>query len=136
MALSSERQILKIVADTSFLMIPGMFGIDVFGELDRLLECSYELLVPSPVVSELERISKQGKPKERMAAKLGLSLIKQGSVVEVEGEADESIIKLASEMNCMVGTSDFVLRKKLRSRGIGVIYLRGKSHLALNGHLR
>ncbi|MEM3421089.1 MAG: hypothetical protein QXT02_02535 [Candidatus Hadarchaeum sp.] len=135
MVSSSDGRILQVIADTSFLMIPGMFGIDVFRELDRLLDRSYELLVPSPVVSELERISRQGKPKERLAAKLGLTLIKRGSVIDVGGEADESIVKLATERKCMVGTSDLDLRKKLRSRGIDVIYLRGKSHLALNSHL-
>ncbi|MGC8816974.1 MAG: PIN domain-containing protein [Candidatus Hadarchaeum sp.] len=136
MASSSEGRRLPVIADTSFLMIPGMFRVDLFGELDRLLDGSYELLVPSPVVKELERISEQGKPKERTAAKLGLSLVKRGSVVNVEGEADESIVKLAVERKCLVGTSDFNLRKRLRASRIGVIYLRGKSHLALNGQLR
>ncbi|MEM2890740.1 MAG: hypothetical protein QW358_05340, partial [Candidatus Hadarchaeum sp.] len=69
MVSSSEKRVLQIIADTSFLMIPGMFEIDIFGEMDRLLESSYELLIPRPVVLELERISKQGKPKERAAAK-------------------------------------------------------------------
>lgn len=136
MASSSDGRILQVIVDTSFLMIPGMFGIDIFGELDRILGCSYVLLVPRPVVSELERISEQGKPKERVAAKLGLALVKRGSVVDAEGGADDSIVRLATEMKCIVGTSDLALRKKLRSRGIGVIYLRGKSHLALNGYSR
>ncbi|MGQ9788066.1 MAG: type II toxin-antitoxin system VapC family toxin [Candidatus Hadarchaeaceae archaeon] len=136
MASSNESRRLQIIADTSFLMIPGMFGIDIFGELDRLVEGPYEILIPSPVVSELERISLRGKTKERAAAKLGLALVKRGSVIKVEGEADDSIIKLATGANRMVGTSDLVLRKRLRSRGIGAIYLRDRSHLALNGHLR
>jgi len=124
---------LHVIADTSFLMIPGMFNVDVVGELDRLLGRPYKLLIPSPVIVELERLSEHGKPKERTAAKLALRLAKGGSVVETEGEADESIVKLAIEKKCFVGTSDAALRKKLRVRGINVIYLRGKYHLAVNG---
>ena len=127
---------MQVIADTSFLMIPGMFGVDIIGELDRVLGCSCELLIPSPVISELKRISKQGKPRERTAARLGLILAKRGSVVSILGEADESILKLAVEKKCLVGTSDLVLRKKLRACGINVIYLSGKSHLALSGQLR
>jgi len=127
---------LKIIADTSFVMIPGMFGVDIFSELDRLFGRPPELLIPSPVVRELKKISKQGKPKERMAARLGLLLIKHGSVIETEGSADESILKLAVAKKCFVGTSDAALRKELRNCGVNVIYLRGKSHLATNGQIR
>jgi hypothetical protein len=114
-------------------MIPGMFGVDILSELERLLEGRYELLVPRPVVRELERISEHGKPKERIAAKLGLRLVERVSVVEVKGEADESILKLATQKRCAVGTTDAALRKKLRWRGISVIYLCQKSHLAKDG---
>ena len=124
---------MQVIADTSFLMIPGMFGVDIAGELDRLLGRPYTFLIPRPVVLELERISERGKPKERTAAKLGLRLAKRGSVVEIEGEADESIVELAVAKKCLVGTSDAALRKKLRVRGISVIYLSGKSHLSVNG---
>ncbi|MFH1821488.1 MAG: PIN domain-containing protein [Methanobacteriota archaeon] len=126
---------MQVIADTSFLMIPGMFGVDIIGETDRLLESSYEFLIPSSVLQELEKISERGKPKERVAARLGLLLVKRGSVVVVEGTADESIVKLAAAKKCLVGTSDSALRKKLRLRGVNVIYLSGKSHLALNGQM-
>lgn len=131
---SNKGLSLQVIVDTSFLMLPGILGIDIIGEMDRLLG-SYEILIPSPVIAELKRLSAQGKPKERAAARLALALAKRGSVVNVEGEADESIVKLAAEKKCLVGTSDLALRKKLRARGINVIYLRGRSHLALNGQL-
>jgi rRNA-processing protein FCF1 len=114
-------------------MIPGMFGVDILSELERLLEGRCELLVPGPVVRELERISEQGKPKERVAARLGLRLVERGSVVEIKGRADESILKLAAQKRCAVGTTDAALRKELRRRGISVIYLSQKSHLVKDG---
>jgi hypothetical protein len=116
-------------------MIPGMFGVDILSELERLLESRYELLVPEPVVRELKRISEHGKPKERAAARLGLQLAERGSVIEAKGEADESILRLAAQKMRAVGTADAALRKELRRRGISVIYLCQKSHLVKDGQL-
>lgn len=124
---------MQVIADTSFLMIPGMFGVDVVSELERLLDRRYKLVIPTPVMRELEQISKKGKPAERVAARVGLLLVKRGSVVEAKGGADDSILKLASEKKCVVGTTDAALRKKLRRQGTPVIYLREKSHLAIDG---
>lgn len=124
---------MQVIADTSFLMIPGLFGVDVVGELDRLLEQPYELAIPSLVLQELRQISEQGKPKERTAAKIGLVLAKRGKVIKVKGAADEAILNLALKGRCGVGTTDADLRKELRRRGVPVIYLRQKSHLAIDG---
>jgi rRNA-processing protein FCF1 len=134
MASSAERGIqLQVIADTSFLMIPGMFGVDILSELERLLECRCEFLIPEPVVGELKRISEHGKPKEKAAAELGLQLVERGSVVEARGEADESILRLAAQKRCAVGTTDSALRRRLRKLGVITIYLRQKSHLAVDG---
>ncbi len=125
---------LRLIADTSFLMIPGMFGVDVVGELDRLLEQNYCLTVPKPVVEELKKLAAQGNPVERSAARLGIALAKRGKVVEAKGHADEVILRMARE-NCVVGTTDAELRKRLRRAGFPVVYLRQKSHLALDGRV-
>lgn len=124
---------MRVIADTSFLMIPGLYGVDVVGELDRLLEQHYKLAVPNPVLQELRRISEQGKPKERTAAKIGLILAKRGKVIKVSGPADEVILNLALKGRCGVGTTDADLRKEIRRLGVPVIYLRQKSHLAIDG---
>lgn len=50
-----------------------------------------------------------------------------------EKNADESIVELAAAGNCAVGTTDAALRRRLRENGIPVVYLRQKSHLALEG---
>lgn len=126
---------MEVIADTSFLMIPGMFGVDIFSELERLLERRCALLIPSPVLQELKQISERGKPRERAAARVGLQLARRGSVVEIGGGADEAIIELAVQKRCAVGTTDKALIKELRRKGIPVIYLSHKSHLAKEGYL-
>jgi hypothetical protein len=111
-----------------------MFGVDVMSELDRLLQRRYSLVIPKPVVGELKKLAARGKPAERSAARLGIALAKRGKVVNVEGNADEVILTMACE-NCVVGTTDAELRRKLRRKGVSVMYLREKSHLALDGRI-
>ena len=123
-----------MITDTSFLMIPGMFGVDVMSELDRLLQRRYSLVIPKPVAGELKKLAARGKPAERSAASLGIALAKRGKVVDAKGNADEAILTMACE-NCVVGTTDAELRKKLRRKGVSVMYLREKSHLALDGRI-
>ncbi len=121
----------KVVADTSFLMVPGIFNVDILKEIERLVEDRHELVVLAPVIGELEDLAKNGTLKERTAAKIGLEIAKRGKIVESEGPADEVIAEFAKKMKFLVGTTDLELRKKLRKSGIGVMYLRGKYHLVL-----
>jgi hypothetical protein len=127
--------ITKVIADTSFLMIPGMFGVDIFAEMERLLELKPKLLVPTAVFQELERISVKGKPEEKVAARVALEVARRGECVKADAPTDKAILELASKMRCAVGTADANLRKELRRCGLPVIYLRGKSHLAIDGYL-
>ncbi len=121
----------KVIADTSFLMVPGIFGVDILNEIERLVSDKHELVILTPVVKELEKLAKSGTPKERIAAKVGLEIVKRGKIVEAEGPADEAIFEFAKRTEFLVGTTDLGLRKKLRRSGVGVTYLRDKSHLAL-----
>jgi len=111
-----------------------MFGVDIVSELDRLLQRHYSLVIPKPVVEELKKLAVQGKPAERSAACLGIALAKRGKVVNVKGNADEAIFTMACK-NYVVGTTDAELRRKLRRKGVSVMYLREKSHLALDGRI-
>ncbi len=50
-----------------------------------------------------------------------------------EESVDDVILRVASENKLPVATNDSELRKKLRERGIPVIYLREKSKLEVEG---
>jgi len=66
----------EVIVDTNALLIPGIFGIDIFEELERL---GYlRVIVPKAVVNELNQLRRRSaglKGKERMAANVGYSLI-------------------------------------------------------------
>jgi len=70
-------------------------------------------------------------------AKLALKIAEKSEVLEVELEpgesADDLMVRLAREWECLVATNDRELRRRLRSLMVPVIYLRQKSRLAIEG---
>lgn len=118
-----------MIIDTNGLMIPGQFGIDIFMELNRLGFDSY--IVPRASVRELEKISTYGRGRDRIAAKIALSLLDRCTIVEKEGFADDVIVELAICTGDTVLTSDVELKKRLFSKGISIVQLREQTHLSL-----
>lgn len=119
----------EVIIDTNGLMIPGQFGIDIFMELKRLGFDSY--VVPRASVRELEKISTQGRGRDRTAAKIALSLLDRCTIVEKEGFADDVIMELATSKEDTVLTSDVELKKRLCSKGVSIVQLRERTHLSL-----
>lgn len=138
-----------MIVDTNALLIPAEFGVDIFEELDRL---GYlHVIVPRMVLNELEQLKmRRGlKGKERMAAKVGDSLLRKYidtaekerlptrctvSIEEAEeGEGmhdtDALIAALARKRKAAVLTIDEELRLKLSQAGIVTICLRGRNRL-------
>jgi len=115
------------------LMLIGK-GIDVFTQIEDLLEAKVEFYVIKPVLKELEKIATKGNLKERKSARLALNLInKYCKVIEIEKPSgtsvDELLAYLASRQGFIVATNDKELRRKLRERGIPEIYFREEKHL-------
>lgn len=119
---------MKVIIDTNGLMIPGQFGVDIFSELKRLGFDS--CLVAGASVRELEKIYATGQGKDRKAAKIALSLLDRCDVIKRNGNADEVIADMAVEMNAAVLTNDAELKKRLCSKGVTIVYLRGKTRLS------
>lgn len=119
---------MKVLLDTNALMVPGQFGLDVFGELERL---GYRrLLVPRPVLWELESLAKLADSgRDRTAARIGLKLAESCELVEAFGGADETLVEIAQETGAAVFTNDKELKKKLSTRGVTVIHLRQRRYL-------
>ncbi len=123
----------KVLLDTNMLMLIGK-GIDVFTQIEDLLEAKVEFYVIKPVLKELEKIATKGNLKERKSARLALNLInKYCKVIEIEKPSgtsvDELLAYLASRQGFIVATNDKELRRKLRERGIPEIYFREEKHL-------
>jgi len=128
---------IKIIVDTNFLFIPSKFRLDIFEELNNLSGQRVEPVILSPTYQELQRLAKSNSPKLSKQALLGLRLAEKCRVVEVKRKDNESnddlIFRVATEWKCPVATNDRELRKKLRTSGVSVVFLRQKSRLEVDG---
>jgi rRNA-processing protein FCF1 len=124
--------------DTNFLFIPTQFKVDIFEELSNLLKRSFEPILLSSTLQELQGLAKSS-PKIHKQAILALTLSENCHVVSVEKSLEESyddvIIRVAKEWMCPVGTNDKELRKRLRKARIPVIFLRQKRVLGMDGSI-
>ncbi|MFQ5800261.1 MAG: PIN domain-containing protein [Candidatus Hydrothermarchaeales archaeon] len=119
--------------DTNFLMTPAQFNVDVFGELARLIDVSYELFVPDLVVKELQTLAKKGPLKNRKAARVALGLARGIKTIKVEGNNPDEAILSITDKKTVVCTNDKKLRERVMKKGGKVVFLRQKRILQLEG---
>jgi rRNA-processing protein FCF1 len=121
-----------VLLDANALMMPGQFGIDLFGQIGELVG-AYQPLVLEEVRGELSGLS-MGRGRHAAAARLGLSLVERCRIVPASpegGPVDAKIAAFAEGHRCMVATNDKELRNHLLSRGIDVIFIRKQKKLEL-----
>lgn len=117
-------------------MVPGEFGVDIFEEIQRILDEKYELLTVEPVKWELQKLSKR-KGEEGKAAKIALMLMERKDVEVLKTEnktGDAAIVEVARKLeNPVVGTNDKNLKEQFKERSIPILYLRTEDHLEMKG---
>ncbi len=120
----------KIVLDANFLMVPAQFKLDIFEEIRRIMNEPYDLITMSPVAGELQKIA-SGKSKDAGTARVALELIKihNVKVIDASGRADAAIMKIC-DRNTVVCTQDKRLQNALKKKGVRILAMRKKSHLA------
>jgi rRNA-processing protein FCF1 len=120
-----------VILDSSAVLMLFEFSIDLEKELTRLLG-SYHIVIPTPIVRELEFLSENGKGEKKTKAKASLKLIKKYDAINVdETGGDDSILDLAKKINGIVVTNDMELRKRLKKLSLSVIFLRSKKKLVM-----
>jgi len=122
----------KIILDTNFLTIPYQFGIDIFQEIDRVVEDKYELTTLDCVVEELKKLEKS-RGKDAASARVALTLIRVKNVKVIntgEKKVDITIYKKADK-NTIIATNDRELKQKLKNKNVKVLYLRSKKHIVM-----
>lgn len=128
---------IKVLLDANFLLASPQFGLDIFGELERVLAARVEPVLLRQVKEELERIARSPTSKLGRQGRLALEQSRRCSILDppVSGgvEVDELLIKTAKVLGCSVATNDGVLRRKLVKVGVPVIYMREMSHLVVEG---
>ena len=107
--------------------MPFQFHLNLEAELRRLLG-EVDIAVPSPVLEEVRLLAthdRNARAGERLAAKY--------RVVEAFGSADDALLDLGRSLQAVVVTSDQPLLDRLKKEGVPRVFLRSRSHLALEG---
>jgi len=127
----------KIILDTNFLIYCAKQKIDYANEISNLINEGQELVIPSQVLEELEKIEKSAKKySDKAAAKLAISLLKFNKVKVLQNEknnlrktyADKAILAIAKEN--AVATTDKALARKLR-KSSQIISIEGMRKLVI-----
>ncbi|SMP19285.1 twitching motility protein PilT [Halobellus salinus] len=130
-----------VILDTNALMMPVELNVRVFDELDRVVGDA-DLVVPGPVLAELEKLAAAGNGTEATAAAVGRDLADRCRVVGTEASyADDAVVELAADAadpndddagNAGYAvTNDRPLRDRLLERGVRVLGLRGRTTLQI-----
>ncbi len=122
----------KILLDTNFLTIPFQFNLDIFEEIDKIIEEEYELVTTDGVIKELEKLA-SSKGKDAVASRVALTLIsnKNIKIIKTKGKNTDKTLIQTADKDTIVATNDRTLRKKLKNKNVKTIYLRAKRHLVM-----
>jgi rRNA-processing protein FCF1 len=127
----------KIILDANFFFVPSQFNFDIFEELANLLNRRFEPVLLSSTQEELQGLAESSSPQTQKQALLALRFAEKCSFVPVKKDSgetyDDVIVRVSTEWKSPVGTNDRELRKRLRQNGVGVIFLRQKQRLAIEG---
>lgn len=126
-----------ILVDTNAWIASIRQKVDIFKELDRLFG-KYELVVPSFIVDELEKVAKNTKKgKDKMAARLALELIESHKIQIIQvktktTDIDSEIIRFIEDLrnkNILLITNDVFLQERAKKEGINVSAWKKKKFL-------
>ncbi len=136
-ALPKKNDPIKIILDSNSLFVPLQLKIDIFSEVERLVNRRVNFVLLSPIKRELELLATKDSPKIRREVSFALRLGEKCMYVSVENDdkltTDDMIIKVAKAWNSPVFTNDRQLRRRLRDIRVPVIYVRQKSRLEIDG---
>tara|TARA_Y100000310_G_scaffold177413_1_gene177503 strand:- start:740 stop:1108 length:369 start_codon:yes stop_codon:yes gene_type:complete len=118
-----------IYLDTNFLLLPGKEGIDVFDEVKRIMEETYEIHILQASVDELYKIVTEQSGKDKAAATLALQMLDKVMIDEDKGFADDILVEKA-EKGVIICTQDKELKKRVKEKGASIISVR-QHHLFL-----
>lgn len=130
--------VVTVVVDTSFLMIPAEFGIDVFTESKRILEKNVEFILLTSVIREIETRTRSGNIPAESKFRIAGDLAKRCKTVDVSPRfaglpVDDQLLEYTASIKGVLATNDRRLRERARERGLPVLLMRSKKRLALEG---
>lgn len=123
-------KMVEVILDTNFATIPFDFKVDIYAEIERIIDEPYRIVFPKICLNELRKL-KNGKAASELMEKKNVQLID----IPIKKNVDESIIEHAKGTNGIIATQDKELKKKALKKGLTVITLRKKQFLIKLGGL-
>lgn len=114
------------------LLAAEQFGINLFSELDRVIQRDHTPMIPKSILKEIRNIYKNGSGEDKRAASVALDLAERCEKIETQYDGDKAIMVAAKKHDAIVATNDSELIKRLKNNNVPVIILRQQSHLEMN----
>ena len=119
---------MKIIFDTNFGIIPFQFNVDIYAELDKIINGKYEIIFPEFCLKELKKL-KFGDAALELMGKKGVKVVD----IPFSKNIDDSIIKFAEKESIIIATQDKEMKEKALKKNLAVITLRNKQFLTKLG---
>jgi len=129
----------QVILDTNFLAVPAQFGVDIFSEIERVLERRVEFVLLESTVKEIELKGGLGAGKtDAKVFRIAKDFIQRCIVVKVPDAltvmpVDDQLLEYAILVKGALATNDRELRTRARERRVPVLLLRGKKRVVLEG---
>ena len=127
----------KVILDTNFLIIPFQFKVDIFEEIERIMEIPHKVCILDKTIDELDNIIAKQKGKHKEMANMAKKLVKNKQVCILKTDklksVDQILLEKAQESSFIVCTQDIELKRRLKNKGIKIISLRQKKYLKIEG---
>ena len=120
---------MQVLIDSSVFIAESQYKINVFGQLNELIDGKKEFITLSTVKGELERLGEKESVRG-LNTRIALKLLSKVNIVEVEGfNVDDSIVSYAEKNKCVVCTDDRELKSRLLKKGVRTIIIKGRRRL-------
>jgi len=133
--LRRNRDYKIVILDTNAIFMIFELSIDLEDEILKLIGKS-NIIIPKPIFNEIALLSIKGRDKKKRIAKISIKLIQDKYKIidlNINKKGDDALIEYAQKLSGIVVTNDIQLKKRLRTKNISVIYLRGKNKLYFEG---
>ena len=121
-------------------MMMIQLDVDIITQLGNVLPSSYDLIIPSIVIDELNKLKKKAKGKDKLAANVALKIAKKEPFIienyEKNNHVDNMLLDICNAEYDVLCTNDKILRQRARGQNISVIYLRQHRYLEVDGYIK
>lgn len=105
----------KVILDTNVVVDLVEFKVDLFREMERILDFPYQVCVVQGTITELEQIIKTQRLRFQRAARLGLALLKAKNVKILPGKGKvDDVLADYSQRGALILTQDWGLKTRLK----------------------